>query len=127
MIELILRQNNFNDRSMMDLYDLILNPDCRLEKINIASNKFSTIGAIKLYLGMRKNDTIQFLDISDNNLEGSINGDFELFCKHNRSLQTLNMSKSGLSGNSIGLIAKFMCENTILKSLILSHNVIDVV
>jgi len=124
--ELILKSNNLVDKSIFDLYELIINKECKLERINLSCNKISSVGANKLFYGLIKNAEIKNVDISENYIEGAFDSQFEEFCKTNKTLSSLNLSKCGLSSESIQVIANSISLNCSIISLNLSFNYIDV-
>ncbi|XP_072006099.1 NACHT, LRR and PYD domains-containing protein 12-like isoform X2 [Engystomops pustulosus] len=110
---------------LTDLMDALSSPGCRIEKLDLRSNKLADTSCIHLASGFRNNQSLKILDLTDNNLFGPKLSDLmEALSSPGCRVEELHLSYNGLNDSSCIPLASGIRNNPSLKILDLSWNVL---
>lgn len=126
IVEINLKYNSLNDRSIDDFSSLIFNKENKLKKIDLSYNSFTYIGMLKLLRAMKNDRVVNNLNISNNNIEGEYGDEITYFFKKNKGLKNIDMSHCKINTKLANAIALGLSMNKTLKSINLSGNLIEV-
>ena len=102
------------------------NKACTVESLDLSLNFITTKGLSKILYSLTNNNTLRFLDLSENDFSAGLSTNFPVFLIENSGLEFLNMSKCEIkSASLIGAFPEAFPKNRFLTELNLSRNKID--
>lgn len=121
-----MRCNNLTDQSVMLIAPSLVNPSSHLAKLVLYANKITHAGAIALFVSLRQNKRLQYLDLSANDIgTATAMAVFKEMVQVNRSLESIFLWKIGLDDQGVVALSEGLVENTSVKRLELRNNSIS--
>ena len=112
-------ENYINDNGIKAVSNYLQSQSCKLQMLNLASNKITSTGARYIANAIEMNVTLQELDISYNDISDD---GIEFISKRLRGLKELHISHINISDSGIRSIKDCLLNNCTLCVLDLSNN-----
>jgi len=114
---------DINDKGIdtRDVKNILSRVDRDLKTINLPNNRIGSLG-VEYLVERNKNDTVDTVDLSGNNIEARGAISIARMLKKSKTLKTLSLESTKIGPKGAEAIAEALKENTSLKSLDLSEN-----
>ncbi|KAM3918676.1 NACHT, LRR and PYD domains-containing protein 12-like isoform 2-T2 [Leptodactylus fuscus] len=118
-----LSSNHLSGPHFSDLMDALSSPACRIEELNLSHNKLPDTSCTQLASGIRKNQSLKILDLSNNCLSGPHFSDLMAALSSPACrIEELRLDGNALPDTSCTQLASVIRNNQSLKILLLSYN-----
>ena len=126
MVKFDISFNAINDETANDIA-VFLSHNSELKELNLSSCNLQTIGAVRVFKGMRNLSHLTKLNVSNNNISGEAADDIAVVLSQNNSLEELDLSHNCIQATGAVKIFKKMNSILHLSKFNISHNSITVV
>lgn len=129
IIKLEIANNKLGYEGALAIAEMLMGHDnkaCTVESLDLSMNLITTKGLSKILYSLTNNNTLRFLDLSENDFSAGLSTNFPIFLIENSGVEFLNMSKCEIkSASLIGAFPESFPKNRFLTELNLSKNKID--
>ncbi|XP_056401116.1 ribonuclease inhibitor-like, partial [Hyla sarda] len=121
--KLVLSNNRLSGPHFSDLMDALSSPDCRIEELHLANTGLQDTSCVQLAFGIRENQTLRKLVLSNNHLSGPHFSDLmDALSSPDCRIEELHLANTGLQDTFCVQLAFGIRENQTLRKLVLSNN-----
>ena len=117
-----LKANKIGSAGANALGNMLMNPKCRLERLNLADNKMGALGAAGLAKGLQANSTLKQLDVTGNGIRDKGIEAFAEALATNSTLNKLDVGVNKIGNEGAIAIAKALDTNHSLRRIDLFGN-----
>ncbi|KAM3918082.1 NACHT, LRR and PYD domains-containing protein 12-like [Leptodactylus fuscus] len=123
LMKLVLSDNSLSGPHFSDLMAALSSPACRIEELHLGSNDLPDTSCTQLASGIRNNQSLKILDLSNNHLFGPHFSDLMAALSSPACrIENINLAGNDLSNASCTQLAFGIRNNQSLKRLVLSGN-----